>query len=223
MFVLIICLSTGDQVVGGEEIGADTEVEAEAEPIGIEIGIRLGAEEVLAAEVTKINCSCGYVFEYVLYMFAPSCGVVSKAIVGLFGDLFGGLLFSVIRLISGLFRYEPVLSLSGDSTYKDGFVNLAVVKGIDLVMVCLMAYIVYLLVVIINGFLYGVNEYFSCCNTEREKRIVLSTGIPSVTSHNIVLKFCDKVKDDSNVIPRWHDISKNKYHAKYNNESLIIF
>ena len=132
MFVLInIPLSTGDQVVGGgEEIGAGTEVGAgaHAEPIGIEIGIRLGAEDgftaVLVAVATKINCICWYVFEYVLDMFAPLGGVVSQTIIRLFGDLFYGLLFNIIRLISGLFRYETVPSIIGaDSTHKIGFIN----------------------------------------------------------------------------------------------------
>ena len=79
-----------------------------ADPIGIEIGITSAAEKgftaVLVAAVTKNNCICGYVFEYVfivLDIFTQLCSVASQTIVGLFGDLFGGLLFNVIRLISG--------------------------------------------------------------------------------------------------------------------------
>ena len=45
---------------------------------------------------------------------------------------------------------------------------------------------------IMNTFLYGVMGYFNCFNTQRERGIVLDTGVPSVTSHNIVLKFLRK-------------------------------
>ena len=62
--------------------------------IVIEIGIRLAAEArfrvVLVAVLTNIN-----VFEYVLDIFTPLCGVVSQTIIGSFDDLFGALLSNI--------------------------------------------------------------------------------------------------------------------------------
>ena len=77
---------TRDQVAArGEKIGASIDVEAEE-----------GLAAVLVVVVTKISCIC----EYVLDTFTPLCVVFSQTINGLFGDLFGGLLFNTIIVIS---------------------------------------------------------------------------------------------------------------------------
>ena len=113
-------------------------------------------------------------------------------------------------MISGLFRYKTFPSLSADSTHKNGFVNqlgcprggvrsseyfsygllatVAVVKGIDSVMVFLMVYIVYLLVAIINGFLYDVNDILVALMLKEKKELYL-------VQHNIsrIIQYCFKI------------------------------
>ena len=108
-----------DRVVVGEKIGAGIEVEVETKPIRLEIGIRLEAKEGLAAVlvvVTKIGCICRYEFD----IFTPVCGVFLQTIIGVFGDLFGGLLLNTIIVISGFIN--KLCCRRGDETI-DGYYN----------------------------------------------------------------------------------------------------
>ena len=51
--------------------------------------------------------------------------------------------------------------------------------------------------ILLNGLLNG---YLNCLNIERERRIVFGSGVPSVTSQNIVLKIFEKGKKGLNLM-----------------------
>ena len=195
-------MSARDQVVAeGKQISAGTGVGAQADPIGIEIGIRLAAEKkftaVLVAAVTKINFICGYAFENVLDIFTPLCGVVLRTIISLFADLFDGLLFNIIRLISGLFRYdEPVESGSGVSTDKNSFINqLCSPRSDGIINGYFDGLFSTVVAAVINEFLYGVNVYFNCLVLKEKEKL-----IPSVTSHIICHNMSKNTNTKQNVL-----------------------
>ena len=63
------------------------------------------------------------------------------------------------------------------------------------------------LTTIINGFLYGFDVYFYCFNIGKEKELYLFQSVPSVTLHNIVLKFFEKEKEGVEVDEKCNNIS----------------
>ena len=184
------CLLTRGEIVAGTAV--------EAEPLGIGVEIGLGV---------KIVCICRYVFEDIIDMFTPRCGVLLQTIIDLNGDL----LSTITRLASDLFGYKTVPTGDADTTDNNVFINeLSCSSGGEIingyfngyfgglsatVVVAAVEGIRGLTTAKLNRFLYGFSGYFNRFNIERKRRIVFSSGVPSVASHNIVLEFFDKEKE----------------------------